>query len=110
MNQENLNQDLNDNLASDSHNNSNNMTESIVFNNTNSDPHSNISSVLANNNPRDSSSISLLTTQPDLIHQNKVIEYNNNQFFQDLLGEARSVHNNHITDFTRLQYLSTIHL
>ena len=70
MNQENLNQNNNDNLASDSHNNLNVMTDSVVFDDTNSDL--NIPSVLPNNNPHDSSSISLLTTQPDSIHQNQV--------------------------------------
>ena len=109
MNQD-PNQNINDNLASDTHNNSNNMTESIVFDDTNSNLHSNIPSILPNINPHNSSSISLLATQPDSIHQYQVIEYNNNQSFQDLLEEARNVHNNHITDSKRLQYLSTIHL
>ena len=105
MNQENPNQNINDNLPSDSHNKSNNMTESIVFDDTNSDLHSNIPSTLANNNPHDSSSISLLTTQPHSIHQNQVIEHNINKSFQDLLKEAENVHNNHITDSTHLQYV-----
>ena len=78
------------------------MTESVVFDDTNSDLHSNLPSVLPNNNPHDSSSISLLATQPDSIHQNQVNEHNNNQPFQDLLEEARNVHNNHITDSKHL--------
>ena len=61
------------------------MTESVVFDDTNSDLQSTIQSVLPNNNPHDNSSISLLTKQPDAIHQNQVIEYNNNRSFQDLL-------------------------
>ena len=73
IDQEKLNQKTIDNLASDSHNNLNIMTESLVFDDTNSNLHSNIPSVLANNNPQDSSSISLLTTQLDSIHQNQVI-------------------------------------
>ena len=102
MNQEDTKQNANDNLASDSQNNFHLMTEFVVFDNTNSDLHS----YVPNNNPHDSSSISLLTTQPDLIHQNRVKEYNNNQPFQDLLAEARNAHNNHITDSTHLQSLS----
>ena len=70
MNQENPDQNVSDNLPSDSHNNRNVMTESVVIDDTNSDLHSNIPSVLPNNNPHDSSSISLLTTEPDSIHQN----------------------------------------
>ena len=77
------------------------MTESIVLDDTNSDLHSNIPSVLPNNNPHDNLSILLLTTQPDPIHQNQVIQYNNDQ-----LEEAKHVYNNHITDSSRLQYLS----
>ena len=106
MDQEKPNQNVNGNLASDSHDNRNVMTESVVFDDTNSDLHSNIPSVLPNNNSHDNSSISLLTTQTDLIHQNQVIEYNNNQSFQDVLEEARNVQNNHTTYSTRLQYLS----
>ena len=83
MNQEEPNQNINDNLASDGQNNLNVMTESVVFDDTNSDLLSNIPSLVPNNNPHDISSISLLTTQPDSIHQNQVIEYNNNQSFQD---------------------------
>ena len=105
MNQENSNQNINDNLASNSQNNLNVMTHSVIFDNTNSDLHSNTPSVLPNNNPHDSSSISLLTTQPDSIHQNQVIE-NNNQSFQDLLQEVRNVCNIYITDSTHIQYLS----
>ena len=79
------------------------MTQSVVFEDTNSDLHSNIPSILANKNPHDSSSISLLTTQLDSIHQNQVIKYNNNLSFQDLLEEAKNVHNNHISESTCLQ-------
>ena len=74
------------------------MTDSVVFDNTNSDLYCNIPSVLPNNNPHDISSILLLTTQPDSIHQSQVIEYNNNQSFQDVPEEARNEHNTHITD------------
>ena len=81
MNQEKPNQNVNNDLASDSHYNLNVMTDSVVFDDTNSDLHSIIPSVLPNNNPHDSPSISLLTTQPDSIHQIQVIEYNNNQSF-----------------------------
>ena len=90
-------------MASDSHNDLHVMTESVVFDDASSDLNSAILSVLPNNNPHNSSS--LLTIQPDSIHQNQVIECNNNQYFQDLLEEIRNVHNNHITDSTRLQYL-----
>ena len=69
MNQEKADQNLNDDLASGSHNNLNVMTESKVFDCINSDLHSVIPSVLPNNSPHDSSSIALLTTQPDSIHQ-----------------------------------------
>ena len=106
MNQEIPNPNINDNLAAYSHNNLNVMTESIVFDDTNSDLRSAIASVLPNNNPHDSSSISLLTTQPDSIHENQVIEHNNNQSLEDLLEEATNVYNNHIIDSPRLQYLS----
>ena len=110
MDQENPIRNVHDNLASDSHNNLNVMTESVVIDNTNSDLYSNIPSDVANIIPHDSSSISLLTTQPDSIHQNQVIKYNNNQSFQNLLEEARNMHNNYVTDSKRLQYLSTMHL
>ena len=83
------------------------MTESVVFDNTNSDLQRAIPSILPNNYPHGSSSISLLTTQPDQIHQNQEIKYKKTQSSQHLLEEARNVHNNHITDSTRLQYLST---
>ena len=106
MNQEYTNQNVDDNLASNCHNNFNVMAESVAFDDTNSELHSNIPSVLANKNPHDSSSISLLTTQPDSTHQNQLIEYNNNRSFQQSLEEARNVHNNHITDSTFIQYLS----
>ena len=49
------------------------MTESVVFDGTNSDLHSAIPSVLPNNNPFNNSSISLLTKQPDSIQLNQVI-------------------------------------
>ena len=49
------------------------MTESVVFDDTNSDLQSTIQSVLPNNNPHDNSSISLLTKQPDSIQLNQVI-------------------------------------
>ena len=81
MNQENPNQNINDDLAFDSHNNLNLMTDSVGFDYTNSDLHSVIPSVLPNDNPHDSSSISLLTIQPGSFHQNQEIEYNNNQSF-----------------------------
>ena len=104
MNQEKPNENLNDSLAPGNHNKVDVMTESIVFDDTNPDLHSKIPSVLPNNNPQDSSYISLLTTQPDSIHQ-KSIEYNKNQSFKDRLEETKNVYNNHITDSTRLQYL-----
>ena len=56
MNQEDTDKNVNDNLASDSHNNFNVMTESEAFDDTNSDLHSNIPFVLANKSPHDSSS------------------------------------------------------
>ena len=90
MNQEKTNQNITDNLASDSHNNLDVMTESVVFDDTNSDLHSGIPSVLPKNNPHDSSSISLLATQSDSIHQNKVIEYNNSQSYYCLVKEIGS--------------------
>ena len=62
MNQENPYQNINDDFASDSHNSLNEMTDSVAFDDTNSDLHSAIPSVSPNNNPHDSSSISLLTT------------------------------------------------
>ena len=42
MNQEKKNQNINDNLASDSHNNQNLMTESVVIDDTNLDLHSSL--------------------------------------------------------------------
>ena len=82
MNQENPNQNINDDLAFNDHNNLNIMTDSIGVDDINSDLHSAIPSVLPNNNPHDSSSISLLTTQPDSNHQNQLIEYNNTNHFK----------------------------
>ena len=88
MNQEEPNQNINDNLASDGQNNLNVMTESVVFDDTNSDLLSNIPSLVPNNNPHDISSISFLTTQPDSIHQIQAIEFNNFISFQDLLEKC----------------------
>ena len=89
MNQDNPNQSDHINLGTGSQSNSTSMVESIECADNNSDLNSNIPSVLAHNNPHDNSSISLLTTQPDSIHQDQVIEYNSNLFFQDLLEEAK---------------------
>ena len=47
MNKKETNQNVNDNLASESHNNLNVMTGSVVFDNTNSDLYSNIPSIFA---------------------------------------------------------------
>ena len=55
-------ENITDNLASDSQNKPNNLTKFITFDDTNSDLHSAIPLVLANNNPHQNSSISLLTT------------------------------------------------
>ena len=64
-----------------SHNDSCNLTESVDFENINSELHNTIPSILANKTPRDNPSTSLLITQPNSSHQNQVIEYSCKQLF-----------------------------
>ena len=78
------------------------VTTNLIIYDANSDLHSNIPSVLADNNPHDNSSNSLLTTQPHLMHHNQVIEYNFSQPFQDLIQEPKNEYNNQKKIYTSL--------